>query len=128
MADSDGGYEGNEKSKWLDLFVSIAQEGRPVGVHVILTADRPAALTSSLASTMQRRIVLRLSSESDMAILGIPPGVITAASPPGRGFSDRDANCSSPSSGKLKYRPEQAAAIGRLAAAMRKRRCSPKRL
>ena len=123
IVDAVGGfrqaYEGNEKSKWLDLFVSIAQEGRPVGVHVILTADRPAALTSSLASTMQRRIVLRLSSESDMAILGIPPGVITAASPPGRGFSDEREMQFAVFGGSSNI-AEQAAAIGRLAAAMRK--------
>jgi len=123
LVDAVGGlrqaYEGNEKSKWLDLFVSIAQEGRSVGVHVVLTADRPAALTSSLASSMQRRIVLRLSSESDMAILGIPPGVITAASPPGRGYSDERELQFAVFGGSSNI-AEQAAAIGRLAAAMRK--------
>jgi S-DNA-T family DNA segregation ATPase FtsK/SpoIIIE len=112
-------YEGTDKSKLLDMFVSIAQDGRPVGVHVIVTADRPAALTSSLASAMQRRIVLRLSNEGDMAVLGVPADALGATSPPGRGYYG-DHELQFAVFGGSANIAEQAASIGRLAEAMRK--------
>jgi S-DNA-T family DNA segregation ATPase FtsK/SpoIIIE len=112
-------YETGDRSKWLEAFVSIAQEGRPLGIHVIVTADRPAALTSSLASTMQRRILLRLANDSDMAMLGAPVGGIDAASPPGRGFYN-DLELQIAVLGGSANVAEQAGAINKLAAAMRR--------
>jgi S-DNA-T family DNA segregation ATPase FtsK/SpoIIIE len=112
-------YETGDRSKWLDAFVSIAQDGRPLGVHVIVTADRPAALTSSLASTMQRRILLRLANDSDMAMLGASGGAIGAGSPPGRGFYN-DLETQIAVLGGSANVAEQAVAINKLAAAMRR--------
>jgi S-DNA-T family DNA segregation ATPase FtsK/SpoIIIE len=41
------------------IFAQIAADGRAVGVHVVVTGDRPNAVPMSIASTIQRRVVLR---------------------------------------------------------------------
>jgi S-DNA-T family DNA segregation ATPase FtsK/SpoIIIE len=69
-------------------FSQIAADGRPLGVHVILTADRPNAVPMSVASTIQRRLVLRLASEDDYLLLNVDKDVLSATSPPGRGVLD----------------------------------------
>lgn len=62
---------------------AIMAAGRPVGIHVILTADRPGSLGNTLAATIQQHLFLRLSSESDYGLVGIPADVLADA-PPGR--------------------------------------------
>ncbi len=75
-------------SPWFTAFAQIAADGRGVGVHVIVAGDRPNALPASIASTVQRRIVLRLANEDEYLMLGVPRDVLSAASPPGRGILD----------------------------------------
>ena len=81
-------YELGERSRWFEVFQSIMNDGRQVGVHVVLAADRPAALPSGLSSAVQRRLALRLANDMDYALLGAPGDVITPTSPAGRGFID----------------------------------------
>jgi S-DNA-T family DNA segregation ATPase FtsK/SpoIIIE len=81
-------YELGQLGKWFETFVAIAADGRSVGVHVVVSADRPATIPSSLNSAIQRRLVLRLASEIDYAMLNTPDDVLTSASPPGRGYMD----------------------------------------
>ncbi|MGV8908707.1 MAG: FtsK/SpoIIIE domain-containing protein [Propionicimonas sp.] len=73
-------------SQLFAIFSQIAADGRPLGVHVIITGDRPNAVPMSVASTIQRRLVLRLASEDDYLLLNVDKDVLTAASPPGRGM------------------------------------------
>ncbi|OZB87952.1 MAG: cell division protein FtsK, partial [Microbacterium sp. 14-71-5] len=70
------------------LFEQIAADGRPVGVHVVVTADRPGAVPASIRSTLQRRLVLRLADEGDYSMLDVPADVVGAGSPAGRGVLD----------------------------------------
>lgn len=79
-------YEGTEYNRWFDLFLGIAADGRPVGIHVLLSADRPGALPTALGSLVQRRLLLRLADAGDYAMLGAPSDVLDAKSPPGRGL------------------------------------------
>jgi S-DNA-T family DNA segregation ATPase FtsK/SpoIIIE len=81
-------YENSVISPWFNVLSQIATDGRQVGVHVIVTGDRPAAVPSSLASSIQRRIVLRLANQDDYAMLAVPSDVLSPASPPGRGVLD----------------------------------------
>jgi S-DNA-T family DNA segregation ATPase FtsK/SpoIIIE len=84
-------YEVGDRAKWFDTFVSIAADGRPVGVNVALSADRPAAVPSALASAVQRRLVLRMADANDYLMMGVAGDVLNAASPPGRGLlGDRE--------------------------------------
>lgn len=79
-------YETGLTARWWDLFLAVAADGRPVGVHVVLTADRAGALPMSLGASVQHRLVLRLTDDGqDYALLGVPDGALTGASPPGRG-------------------------------------------
>ncbi|MCL2786949.1 MAG: FtsK/SpoIIIE domain-containing protein, partial [Micrococcales bacterium] len=78
-------YEYTNKSAWFTVFAQIAADGRQLGVHVVMTGDRPSAVPSSISATVQRRIVLRLASEDDYAMVGAPSDVLGLGSPPGRG-------------------------------------------
>ncbi|MEP7191358.1 MAG: FtsK/SpoIIIE domain-containing protein [Actinomycetota bacterium] len=73
-------------SQLFGIFSQIAADGRPLGVHVIITGDRPNAVPMSVASTIQRRLVLRLASEDDYLLLNVAKDVLDNASPPGRGM------------------------------------------
>lgn len=79
-------YEGTEHSRWFEQFLSIAGDGRPVGVHVVVAADRPGAMPSKLNALVQRRIVLRLADSNDYVFLGVPADVLDGKSPAGRGL------------------------------------------
>ncbi|NQX28325.1 FHA domain-containing protein [Microbacteriaceae bacterium VKM Ac-2854] len=79
-------YAGN--SAWFSVFTQIATDGRQLGVHVVVAGDRPNSVPTSLNSTIQRRIVLRLASEDDYLLLGAPKDVLSPTSPPGRGISE----------------------------------------
>ena len=77
-------YEHINHTPYFAMLSQLASDGRAVGIHVIITADRPAAIPSSLASTMQNRLVLRLASEDDYILAGVPGDILSATSPPGR--------------------------------------------
>lgn len=81
-------YEIGPMGRWFELLQSIAGDGRSVGVHLVLSADRPGAVPSSLNSAIQRRLVLRLATDMDYSVLDTANDVLTAASPPGRGLMD----------------------------------------
>lgn len=67
----------------LQLLGEIMASGRAAGVHVVLTADRPAAVPAAMASTIQRQFVLRLAGAFDYGHLGLRPEDLDGA-PPGR--------------------------------------------
>lgn len=79
-------YEGTEHARWFETFLSIASDGRPVGVHLIVAGDRPGAMPSKLNALVQRRLVLRLAETNDYAFLGVPGDVLGPGTPSGRGL------------------------------------------
>ena len=81
-------YDYSNLSKWFTTFVQIATDGRQVGVHVIVTGDRPNAIPTSLGSSIQRRLIHRMASDDDYAAFGEPKDVLDGASPPGRSIQD----------------------------------------
>jgi S-DNA-T family DNA segregation ATPase FtsK/SpoIIIE len=81
-------YESSVTSPWFSVFSQIATDGRAVGVHVVVTGDRAGSIPMSLNSSIQRRLVLRLSNVDDYATLGVDSDVLSASSPPGRGILD----------------------------------------
>lgn len=74
-----------EASGWFTVFSQIAADGRPLGVHVVMTGDRPNSIPPSIASTVQRRIVLRLADAEEYLLLGVPKDILDQTSPAGRG-------------------------------------------
>lgn len=69
----------------------LLAEGRGVGIHVALAAERPNALPSSVASSVQRRLVLRQADENAYVSLNVPKDVLVAA-PAGRGVFAGETN------------------------------------
>ncbi|HEY5223124.1 MAG TPA: FtsK/SpoIIIE domain-containing protein [Microbacteriaceae bacterium] len=81
-------YEFASNSAWFTVLAQIAVDGRQVGVHLVIAGDRPNSLPPSIASTVQRRVVLRQASEDDYLLLGVPRDVLDVSSPPGRAIVD----------------------------------------
>jgi len=71
-------------------FSAVATDGRQVGVHVVVSGDRATSVPTSLGSTIQKRLVLRLANEDDYLTLGVPRDVLSLTSPPGRGILDEN--------------------------------------
>jgi DNA segregation ATPase FtsK/SpoIIIE, S-DNA-T family len=112
-------YESADGGRWFDALASLAADGRPLGIHLILTADRPASLPSRFSSRVQRRLVLRLADDNDYFMAGAEAGALTPDSPPGRGLLGR-AEFQVAVFGGATGTTAQARAIGQLAAAMRR--------
>lgn len=72
-------------------FSRLLVEGRAVGIHVVLAAERPGAVPSALSSSIQRRLVLRQADDVAYASLNIPKDILIAA-PPGRGVFSGQTN------------------------------------
>ena len=83
-------YEVGGRFQWLDALAGLAGDGRPVGVHFIITVDQRSGMPNNLNAAIPRRIVLRMSSVEDYSALGVPEDVLTLASPPGRGLLGAD--------------------------------------
>lgn len=78
-------YETFGPASLFGILNQIASDGRAFGIHLIISADRPSAIPPSLASTIQRRLILRLASEEEYAVAGIAADIMSATSPQGRG-------------------------------------------
>ncbi len=82
-------YEQLEGERWVNLVRRLAAEGRPFGIHVVLTAPRREAIYSTMARTIGRWLVLRQTSADDYRSLDVP-AQLHAASPPGRAMEGTD--------------------------------------
>lgn len=82
-------YEtGAGRDRWYAVFQQLLSEGRQLGIHVVFTADRPGSVPSAVASSVPRRVVLRLAEETMYTTLDVEPDVLTPSSPPGRAIID----------------------------------------
>ena len=66
-----GGYS-NPLDQWLDLFHRIILDGRQVGIHTVLTADRRGGVPALIQSAIANRVVLRQADETGYGDHGIP--------------------------------------------------------
>mgnify|MGYP001074670248 FL=1 len=69
-------------------FEELLSSGHRVGIHVVLSADRPGAVPAAVAAHLGRRIVLRLADESGYRLLGLPRDALGEDPPPGRALVD----------------------------------------
>ncbi|WP_433876466.1 FtsK/SpoIIIE domain-containing protein [Sinomonas atrocyanea] len=81
-------YEYSADNDVFDLLTQLASDGRAVGVHLVMTGDRTNSIPASIAASVQKRIVLRMTGEDDYMMFGQPKDVVTPQSPPGRGVVD----------------------------------------
>jgi S-DNA-T family DNA segregation ATPase FtsK/SpoIIIE len=81
-------YEMVDGGALVDALPRIVADGRALGVHVVLTADRRGAVPPGLMATISRRLVLRMANEDEYATLGLDVRTVRdAILPPGRGFT-----------------------------------------
>ena len=73
------------RARMFDDFMSVLNEGRGVGVHVVVAADRLGALHSSVQAQFSRSIVMRMVDDNQYGFMGIPKGMLASDSPAGRG-------------------------------------------
>lgn len=83
---------GLQRAKTYSQFHRLLAEGRAVGIHVAVTADRGAAIPSAMQGSFQERIVLRMSDTDQYLTLNVPKDVLNNASPPGRCMNSRNGN------------------------------------
>ncbi|WP_306232992.1 FtsK/SpoIIIE domain-containing protein [Agrococcus beijingensis] len=76
------------RSPFYQVFMRILGEGRPLGIHAVVTADRSGAVPTAVSSNISRRVVLRLSDESGYMLVGAPKDILDDQSAPGRGIVD----------------------------------------
>jgi len=69
-------------------FMRILGEGRTLGIHTVITADRGNAVPSAVAANISRRVVLRMGDNSQYMLLGAPRDVLDEQSVPGRAIVD----------------------------------------
>ncbi|GGH42956.1 FtsK/SpoIIIE domain-containing protein [Microbacterium album] len=70
-------------------FMRILGEGRPLGVHAVITADRSGAVPTAVAANISRRVTLRLSEPNQYILLGVPRDILDEQSVPGRAIVDK---------------------------------------
>ncbi len=76
------------RAAYYAIFMRILGEGRPLGVHVVATADRYGAVPTAVSANVTKRVVLRMSDEGAYSILGVPKDVLNERSVPGRAIVD----------------------------------------
>ena len=71
----------------VDALPRLVGDGRPLGLHFAITADRRAALPNALAGIVPAKVVLRMADDDELAALGVPLKTVRGMQlPPGRGF------------------------------------------
>src|SRR6266513_3782653 len=76
---------------YLDRFHRVVTEGRQVGIHAAVTADRAGAVPPVLYSSVARRLILRQVDERGLTELGVPPVRARGLElGPGRGLLDAE--------------------------------------
>ncbi|MCL1923563.1 MAG: FtsK/SpoIIIE domain-containing protein [Propionibacteriaceae bacterium] len=79
-------------SQLYSMLSRLLAEGRSMGIHVVLSAERPNAISTSLGSSIQRRLILRQAEEGGYMTLNIAKDVLNSGSPAGRGVFAEETN------------------------------------
>ena len=72
------------RTQYMSMVSRLLAEGRSVGIHVALTADRPGAIPSSMGANIQQRLVMRQAEEAGYMTLAVAKDILNPDSPPGR--------------------------------------------
>ncbi|WP_353114781.1 FtsK/SpoIIIE domain-containing protein [Microbacterium sp.] len=98
----------------------VLSDGRAVGIHVVLSADRFQTIPSALNAMLQRRVVLRMADVDAYNILNVPRDILSPDSVPGRAIiGENEAQIAI--IGGTRSMKEQSLAIERMAASMSRR-------
>ena len=82
-------YERIDLGELVDLIPRLISDGRGVGIHFVVSAERRAAVPGAVSSLLPRKVVLRLGDPDDYSVFGLSPRELAEMTlPPGRGFID----------------------------------------
>lgn len=77
-----------DRSAHAELFQRLVADGKAVGQHFVVTADRRTAIPHAMASTVPGRLVLRMANPDEYGSLGLPHLAREQVDPdPGRAFT-----------------------------------------
>ena len=77
--------EGRDGGRWVDALHALVADGMAAGLQVI-TVLGARAPSGRLASSIDRRLVLRMADPTDVTMFGVPLRSVPSELPPGRGF------------------------------------------
>jgi S-DNA-T family DNA segregation ATPase FtsK/SpoIIIE len=121
--------EGIDVGAHVDALRDLVAEGRPLGIAFAITADRQAGQLGALSASVVRRVILRLATDDEYALLGLPRSVYAGAHlPPGRGFTETGFEVQCAIAGSDPSGGGQAAAVTAAGARLRARHgsaCAP---
>ncbi|HSX66544.1 FtsK/SpoIIIE domain-containing protein [Nocardioides sp.] len=99
-------------------FLRILSEGRQLGLHAVLTADRSNAIPTAVAANIQRRVILRLADQNQYMMIGVPKDILDDQAAAGRAIVDKHEAQVAVIGGTANT-AEQAGALDALAARLR---------
>lgn len=79
-------YETLNRGEATDIVDRLAREGRNVGIHLIVTAERPNHIPFAMTSALGLTLQLRCNSVDDAANIGLPDWIASPDTPAGRGL------------------------------------------
>jgi len=91
LLDGYGGFTSTfdkvDFGEWIERVGRLVGDGRPLGIHWVITADRRAAVGLTLLTTVGSRVILRMADDDEYSSLGLNARLAKGtALPPGRGF------------------------------------------
>jgi S-DNA-T family DNA segregation ATPase FtsK/SpoIIIE len=116
-----GTFEQGADYQWIVALGRLATEGRSVGVHLVITANRQLGIPSALLTALTARLVLRMPSVDDLTAMGVPRSRADGVDlPDGRGFLDARTEIQVASVSADPAAVAQAAAVADLADRLRR--------
>jgi DNA segregation ATPase FtsK/SpoIIIE, S-DNA-T family len=76
------------RTVWYNVFLQVLSEGRQLGVHFVFTADRSGSVPTAVASSVQRKVILRMADDNAYALFDVPNDILSSSSPVGRAIVD----------------------------------------
>jgi DNA segregation ATPase FtsK/SpoIIIE, S-DNA-T family len=89
-------YDRVDGGELVEALPRLVSDGRALGIHFAISADRRGAVRSALAGSIETRIVLRMADDDEYAALGVDARAVRGVSvPPGRGYlgADLEVQC-----------------------------------
>lgn len=80
----------SQRAPFYQVFMRILGEGRPLGVHAAITADRGGAVPTAVSANISRKIVMRLSDPNQYSLLGVDKDILDEQSAPGRAVIEKN--------------------------------------
>lgn len=80
-------FEALDRGVHLEALQRVIVDGPPLGIRSVITADRYSAIPPRLSHTIPGRLVMRMSSDDEYAMLGLPQLAQSDPLPAGRAFA-----------------------------------------